>query len=260
VTDRAGRVVVELREFAAEDVDAATEKAAKHFGVSTDRLQVSVLSERMQISGVGSRVVVLATVRDDPPEVGPAAQFLSGVLQRMGLGDGLQLDESREEGEIILRVHGQSVRDLLRREKGVHGALTHLANRAAQKLVQPDVAVRIEFESEGGGAREGGGAPRGSRGGDRGSNRGSNRGSDRGSDRGSNRGSDRGSDRGSEDQLEEMARERAREARSRGEEVVLPPMNSRERWIVHNTLKTISGIRTESVGEGRLKRVKIYPA
>ena len=62
------------------------------------------------------------------------------------------------------------------------------------------------------------------------------------------------------DRLEEMARSRAQEARSSGREVVLPPMDSRERWIVHNTLKTVSGIRTESVGAGRVKRVKILPA
>jgi predicted RNA-binding protein Jag len=37
-------------------------------------------------------------------------------------------------------------------------------------------------------------------------------------------------------------------------------MSSRERWIVHTVLRTIAGVRTESVGEGRLKRVKIVPS
>jgi spoIIIJ-associated protein len=205
---------VELREFAAESLDEATEKAAKHFGVSTDRVELSVLSEQMQISGAGGRVVVLATIREEPPQVGPTGQFVLGVLERMGLEGGVQLEEYQEEGEITVRIHGAGVQNLLRRDRRVHGALTHLANRAAQKLVQPDVAVRVETESGGGG----------------------------------------------EDRLEEMARSRAREARSSGREVVLPPMDSRERWIVHNTLKTVSGIRTESVGAGRLKRVKILPA
>jgi spoIIIJ-associated protein len=137
-----------------------------------------------------------------------------GVLERMGLSGGVQLEEYQEEGEVTVRIRGAGVQDLLRGDRRVHGALTHLANRAAQKLVQPDVAVRVETESGSGG----------------------------------------------EDRLEEMARSRAQEARSSGREVVLPPMDSRERWIVHNTLKTVSGIRTESVGAGRLKRVKILPA
>ena len=63
-----------------------------------------------------------------------------------------------------------------------------------------------------------------------------------------------------EEHLEEMARSRAREARSEGREVLLPAMDSRERWVVHNALKTVDGVRSERVGEGRLKRVKIYPA
>ena len=238
-----------MREFAAESLDAAMEKAAEHFGVSTDQLEVSVLSGRMQISGVGSRVVILATIRDEPRHAtvrdeprqatirdeprhatirdesrhatirdeprqgGPTGEFVLGVLDRMGLGDGLEVGEFEEEGEVILRIRGESVRGLLRRDRKAHGALAHLANRAAQKLVHPEVTVRLEVESGGGG----------------------------------------------EERLEEMARDRAREARSGRREVVLPPMNSRERWIVHNTLKTVSGIRTESVGTGRLKRVKILP-
>ncbi len=37
-------------------------------------------------------------------------------------------------------------------------------------------------------------------------------------------------------------------------------MNSRDRWVVHNALKELEGVESQSVGEGRLKRVKIYPA
>jgi predicted RNA-binding protein Jag len=37
-------------------------------------------------------------------------------------------------------------------------------------------------------------------------------------------------------------------------------LNSRERWVVHNALKDVSGVSSESVGDGRLKRVKIVPA
>jgi hypothetical protein len=71
--------------------------------------------------------------------------------------------------------------------------------------------------------------------------------------------SSRSSSSSSESRLEELAEKKAREARDRGEEIVLGPMNSRERWVVHNTLKSVSGVRSESVGEGRTKRVKIVP-
>jgi spoIIIJ-associated protein len=205
---------VEVREFAADSFEGAVEKAAKHFGVPTDQLDVSVLSGRVSISGIGGRVLVLATVRAAPVETGPTGAFVREVLERMGFGDGLRIDEIQEEGEVIVRVRGDQLQRLMRRDKRVHGALAHLANRVAQKLLQADVMTRLDFDADSAG----------------------------------------------EERLEEMARSRAREAREEGREVLLPPMDSRERWVVHNALKTVDGISSESVGTGRLKRVKIFPA
>ena len=37
-------------------------------------------------------------------------------------------------------------------------------------------------------------------------------------------------------------------------------MNSRERWVVHNALSDEKGVRSESEGEGRMRRVKLVPA
>ena len=48
--------------------------------------------------------------------------------------------------------------------------------------------------------------------------------------------------------------------RETGEAATLDEMSSRDRWIVHNALKDVEGIGSESVGEGRMKRVKIFPA
>jgi spoIIIJ-associated protein len=205
---------MEMREFAAESFEGAVEKAAKHFGVSSNRLDVSVLSGHLPIAGIGSRVLVLATVRDEPAELGPTGSFVHGLLERMGFGEGLRIEEIQEEGEVIVRVRGDQMRSLLRRDKRVHGALAHLANRVTQKLLQTDVVARIDLDAASGG----------------------------------------------EERLEEMARSRAREAREESREVLLPPMDSRERWVVHNALKSVEGIRSESVGQGRLKRVKILPA
>ena len=59
--------------------------------------------------------------------------------------------------------------------------------------------------------------------------------------------------------LERMAREAAEIVRRSGEPELLRPMNSRERWVVHNTLKDERGVRSESEGEGPRKRVRITP-
>jgi spoIIIJ-associated protein len=69
-----------------------------------------------------------------------------------------------------------------------------------------------------------------------------------------------GFDDPAEVRLESIARARAEEVLRTGAPVSLEPMNSRQRWIVHNALRNISGVRSESLGDGRLKRVKIVPA
>jgi len=131
-----------------------------------------------------------------------------------------------------------------------------------------------------GGDRGGrGGGDRGGRGGgDRGGRRdergrggrgGGGGGGDRGGDRGrpearGGRGGDRGNDRpGLDDQereaVEQYAREAAEEVVRTGEPKVLRDMNSRERWVVHNTVRDIEGVRSESIGEDPSKRVKLTP-
>lgn len=205
--------MIDVREFSGRSVEDAVAQASKHFGVESDQLDVSVLSGRMEISGAAGRVVILASIREEPPQTGPTGEFLLGVLQRMGLGGRIRIDEYESEGEIVLRVVGNRLRDLLRRDTRVQSALAHLVARAAERT-REDAVVRLEMEGED----------------------------------------------SSEAKLEELAQTKARDALSQRKEVVLPPMTSRERWIVHNALRTIAGVRTESVGEGRLKRVKIVPS
>ncbi|MBW2416006.1 MAG: hypothetical protein JRG76_16020 [Deltaproteobacteria bacterium] len=57
-----------------------------------------------------------------------------------------------------------------------------------------------------------------------------------------------------------MAVDFGRRVRESGEAATLDEMTSRDRWIVHNALKEVDGVASESVGEGRMKRVKIFPA
>lgn len=62
-----------------------------------------------------------------------------------------------------------------------------------------------------------------------------------------------------EQSLQEMAHNAAERAKETGEEVVMPPMQSFDRRIVHMELSQDKDIRTESVGEGKDRRLIIYP-
>lgn len=57
--------------------------------------------------------------------------------------------------------------------------------------------------------------------------------------------------------LEQQALDAAKEVKRWGETVSLPPMNSKERRIIHMTLKEDGEIKTESGGDGRLKKVLV---
>ena len=121
------------------------------------------------------------------------------------------------------------------------------------------------------GERERGGRDRdrdrGPRGRDRGAERGGRSERDRGERGSGGRDRDRDSDRDSdrprtpeEQELERMAHEAAQHVRDDGEPQLLPAMTSKERWVVHHALKEESGIRSQSEGDGPMRRVKILPA
>lgn len=59
------------------------------------------------------------------------------------------------------------------------------------------------------------------------------------------------------EQLREMARRKAQEVRETGRSVILSPMTSYERRLVHVELKDAEGIVTESLGQGGNRRVAI---
>ncbi len=163
-----------VKEFVGGSEAEAVEKGAQFFGVSAAQLELRTLPSNLGVSGLGSRVVVLASVKGERSDRG----------------------ERQERGD-----RGE------RRDRG----------------------------------------DRGGRGGRR----------DRG-DRGDR--SDRG-DRGDRDDaaLEKLAHESAAEVTKTGQPVVLRPMNSKERWVVHNVVNETPGLRSESEGEGRMRRVKIEP-
>jgi spoIIIJ-associated protein len=62
------------------------------------------------------------------------------------------------------------------------------------------------------------------------------------------------------EELRMTARVAAERVQSSRQPFRLNPMSSRERRIVHLTLKDVAGIRTESVGVGEERQVVIYPS
>jgi spoIIIJ-associated protein len=63
-----------------------------------------------------------------------------------------------------------------------------------------------------------------------------------------------------EQTLVEMARRIAAEVRETGDVITLEPMPPAERRIIHLTLETEAGVRTESVGHGEDRQVEVLPA
>lgn len=60
-------------------------------------------------------------------------------------------------------------------------------------------------------------------------------------------------------ELELMAQKAAEKVRLTKVPFVFDPMNAQDRRIVHMALVDMAGIRTESEGEGQMRRVKILP-
>jgi hypothetical protein len=181
-------------------------------------------------------------------ELGPVGEFIAGILERMKLREVAITEVETDEGDIIITLAGKSIAALADGEPRLAAALSHLAHRAAEMLVDEEAAARVEIrgtrrpQQDDGNERPGRDGRRDGRRPERGDSR-------RDSD-------DRDID---EVALERMAREGAEIVRRTGEPELLRPMNSRERWVVHNSLKDERGVRSESEGEGPRKRVRITP-
>jgi spoIIIJ-associated protein len=61
-------------------------------------------------------------------------------------------------------------------------------------------------------------------------------------------------------ELELMAQKAAEKVKVSKVPFVFDPMNAQDRRIIHNALVDLSGVRTESEGDGQTRRVKILPA
>lgn len=62
-----------------------------------------------------------------------------------------------------------------------------------------------------------------------------------------------------EEQLGEMAKKLAERVAAEGKVITFDPMNARDRRVVHMALAEVTGVRTESNGQGPDRRVQIIP-
>jgi spoIIIJ-associated protein len=154
------------------------------------------------------------------PHLGVVGNFVAGIVQRMGASEGVTFEESKQEDDILISASGAGISDLLGRDPGVASAISHLASRAATRHTDPGVRIRVDF---GGTVSEVELEPE-------------------------------------EEQLLADARELAEGVRRSGEPGETGPLSSRERWLVHNALREVDGVSSESAGEGDRKRVRVLPA
>jgi len=188
------------------------------------------------------------TTRSELSQVGV---FVAGLVERLGLRDVAVSEGETDDGEIVVTLAGRAISALVDRDPRVIAALSHLAHRAAEALLEDGASAQVIVK----GARR----PR-----EEGRDRPQREG--RREHRRDGRGERFGRGRDAEDrdideaELERLAKDAARAVRETGEPELLPPMNSRERWFIHNALKDERGVRSESEGDGARKRVKIFPA
>lgn len=265
-----------VKEFVGETEADALESATTHFGVRPDELVVRVVPGDLGVSGLGKRTLLLISLksaasepparrperrgreraapparvaeprrepeprseprsapeprsqpepRDAPPlsietgELGPVGSFVERLLASIAKSGEFRIAESRTEGEVMITVRGSGAEELTRGQHGLAAAISHLAQRAAQNLLGEDESAYVEL-----GERR---APV--------------------------------DEEASDARLEGVAREAADEVLRTGEPKLLEPMNSRERFIVHTTIRDVDGVTSESIAEGRGKRVKVVP-
>jgi len=176
---------------------------------------------------------------------GPVGGYVRELIEKMSAADGLEIEERRSDGENFITVEGSAIASLAADNPGLASAIAHLGERAAERLDAAESVVHVELPGQSSLERAEGRRDRGRGGGGRDRDRGA---------------APRDDDGPKNPELERRAVEVAERVRDTGEASTLDEMSSRDRWVVHNAIKDVNGVRSESVGDGRLKRVKILPA
>src|SRR5262245_39695863 len=138
-------MIDELREFTGETTEAAVASAASHFGVPESQLDVKVVPRSLQVSGLGNRVLVLAMTREAPAKTGPVSDFVQSVLQHLNATQRLKLREEERDGTILVHVESPRVAELMEQDPNFLPSLSHIADRAAGRLIGPDAKAEVLF-------------------------------------------------------------------------------------------------------------------
>lgn len=177
------------------------------------------------------------------------AKTLSVMLEHLKLEADVKVEKSHNSS-ITLLVSSTDAGRIIGKKGQTLESLQFLVNRMMQKDDQdyPRIFIDIDGYSTGSSKRD-------RRGGERRDRRGSS--SDRPQRRESNGGDEDFERSPNADVLRQQAIDAAKEVRRWGESVTLPPMNARDRRIIHITLESETDLTTDSEGEGAKKRVVI---
>ena len=146
--------------------------------------------------------------------LGAVGEYVEDIVRAIAKNGPIRIEESRTGDEVLVTLSGDGADALARKEHGLPASISHLAHRAAERLVSNDASAYVEFER--------GGAP-------------------------------------ADERIERLVQEAAERVLESGNSEELDPMNSRDRFIVHTTVRDIHGVTSSSVGDGREKRVEIRP-
>ena len=141
-------------------------------------------------------------------------EYVEDIVRAIATKGQIRIEESRTGDEILVTLSGDGADALARKEHGLPASISHLAHRAAQRLISDEASAYVEFERR---------------------------------------------DAPTDERLESMVAEVAERVLESGASEEMDPMNSRDRFIVHTTVRDIRGVTSSSVGEGRDKRVEIRP-
>ena len=146
--------------------------------------------------------------------LGDVGEYVEDIVRAIAKNGSIRIEESRTGDEVLVTLSGDGADALARKEHGLPASISHLAHRAAERLVSNDASAYVEFER--------GDAP-------------------------------------ADERIERLVQEAAERVLESGNSEELDPMNSRDRFIVHTTVRDIHGVTSSSVGDGREKRVEIRP-
>jgi spoIIIJ-associated protein len=137
-------------EVEGKTVDEAIQKACEQLGLSSDELEVEVLSDGSnKIFGIigGAKVRIKATVKERPsaPDAQKAQEVLENILQRFGFETSIEVFEDNDC--VTLNIKGDGSGILIGRKGQTLDALQYVVNKIVHR--SPHVTKQIIVDTEG---------------------------------------------------------------------------------------------------------------